>query len=110
MKKKSYVEFIFDDHIVRASQGQTVLDAILEARLEIDHSCGGNATCGTCRVFVVKNFAQVPARNEIETEFANDRNLADDERLCCQLVCDDQSLQDVQLLSPGRSVTKKGLE
>lgn len=110
MKKKSFVEFRFCDQIVHASQGQTVLDAILEAGLEIDHSCGGNATCGTCRVIVRSGVDRLPARNEIEQEFASDRSMADNERLCCQLVCDDHSLRAVQLFPPGRVETKKGLE
>lgn len=101
MKKKSFAQFTVNGHVVGASRGQTVLDAVLESRLEIDHSCGGNATCGTCRVFVVRGSERLPDRNEIEKEFANDRGMAANERLCCQMVCETW-LNDVECFTPSK--------
>lgn len=37
---------------VRACEGATVLDALRDAGYQIDAPCGGNGTCGKCRVLV----------------------------------------------------------
>ena len=34
--------------------GTTILEAALQADLSLDHFCGGNCSCGTCRVEVVQ--------------------------------------------------------
>lgn len=73
-----------EDIEVQASQKQTILEALLEAHIEIDHSCGGMGSCGTCRVFVIKGLEQLGPRNELEKEIAEDRNFSVEERLSCQ--------------------------
>lgn len=65
--------------------GKSVLDVALENRLPLNHSCGGNASCGTCRIRVVSSDEPLEERNELEAEIAADRGFADDERLACQL-------------------------
>lgn len=69
---------------VPASHTDTILEALLEAEIEIDHSCGGMGTCGTCRVFVEKGLEKFGPRNEPESEIAQDRQFAENERLACQ--------------------------
>lgn len=69
---------------VSASQNQTILDALLAAEVEIDHSCGGMGSCGTCRVFVEAGLELLGPRGEIEEEIARDRQFEANERLCCQ--------------------------
>lgn len=109
MKAKLPVTFQFESEFVEASQGQTVLDAILTAGLQIDHSCGGHATCGTCRVFLMTAHGRpLPMRNDLETEFAADRGFSSNERLACQLLIDESWGAEAQF-SLG-SNTKKGLE
>lgn len=73
-----------EDIEVQASQKQTILEALLEAHIEIDHSCGGMGSCGTCRVFVIKGLELLGPRNELEKEIAEDRNFSVEERLSCQ--------------------------
>lgn len=73
-----------EDRIVPTSHGKTILDAILDDGLEIDHSCGGMGTCGTCRVFIEKGLEKLAPRNEPESEIAGDRQFAENERLSCQ--------------------------
>lgn len=63
----------------------TVLEAALKNKIELDHSCGGMGTCGTCRVWIISSLEPLEPRNEIEIEMANDRGFAEDERLACQL-------------------------
>lgn len=37
---------------IEAAEGTTLLAAILAAELALDHKCDGNASCGTCHIFV----------------------------------------------------------
>lgn len=91
MTSKGLISFkVFpDDKIVYASQGETILQAVLNAKIDLDHSCGGMGTCGTCRIYVTSGLEKFEARNELEQEIANDRQFSSEERLACQnLVCD----------------------
>lgn len=84
-KARNSLVLLPSGQLVPMSHGQTVLDALLAAKIEIDHSCGGMGSCGTCRIFVENlPLSQVP-RNELEAEIAIDRQLKDYERLSCQL-------------------------
>jgi 2Fe-2S ferredoxin len=78
------MEILPEGRIVQASQGQTILEALLENRIEIDHTCGGMGTCGTCRIFVQRGLEKFDPRNDIEEEIAVDRDFAENERLSCQ--------------------------
>ena len=65
--------------------GQTVLEALIEADIEIGNVCGGMGSCGTCRVFIEKGADSIFERNEIELERAHDLSFADNERQACQI-------------------------
>lgn len=73
-----------EDIEVQASQKQTILEAILNAHIELDHSCGGMGSCGTCRVYIMSGLELLGPRDELETEIAEDRKFAIEERLACQ--------------------------
>lgn len=80
------ITFLPQDKIVYTShKDSTVIEAALKAGVKISNSCGGNGTCGTCLVIVKEGLEHLPARNEIEAEIAQDRNLDVNERLCCQI-------------------------
>ncbi|MCB0378816.1 MAG: (2Fe-2S)-binding protein [Bdellovibrionales bacterium] len=68
-----------------------LLDLCLSAKIAIDHVCGGGASCGTCRVLVVKGAKNLPLRNELEQEMASDRDFSFEERLACQLEISQES-------------------
>lgn len=87
MKAKSgiYITFLPDDLNVLVSQKEhTVLDVAVRSGLQINHTCGGHGTCGTCRIEVIKGLDKLAARNEVEQDLAADRGFADFERLACQ--------------------------
>ena len=63
---------------------ESILDLALKAGLDMDHTCGGNGTCGTCMIEVCEGLEKFKPRNEIEQEFADERGLKDFERLSCQ--------------------------
>ncbi len=69
-----------------ATEGASLLDTIIDANISIDHSCGGNASCGTCRVVIVEGADQLPPRNDLEADFIENRGWSDNERLACQLI------------------------
>lgn len=88
MKAKSgiYINFLPDDRNVPVSQGdQSILDVALRGGIEVDHTCGGHGTCGTCRVEVLEGLQNLPARSDIELEMAQDRGFSENERLACQI-------------------------
>jgi 2Fe-2S ferredoxin len=86
VKPKSTISITFqpEGRVVQASQNQTLLEAALAADVDIGHSCGGNGTCGTCRVRVIQGLELFSPRNEIEAELAEERGFTLSERLCCQ--------------------------
>jgi len=73
---------------VLMTHGVSLLEGLLANKIEIDHSCGGFGTCGTCRIELQESFpaeAQgAMVRNEVETEMALDRGFSEQERLACQ--------------------------
>lgn len=105
-EKKSSFHFQFNGQIVVASQASTVLDSLLAAKIEIDHSCGGSGSCGTCRAILLPSSAPASPRSELEAEMAEIRGFEGKERLCCQL----EATPNLVLQSPDFDVTKKGLE
>ena len=80
------IYFKFDGVSVGASHGQSVLDAILACNLPINYSCGGNGTCGTCRVLVQEGTSNLPKPEGLEAEMAQERSFSSNERLSCQIV------------------------
>ncbi len=74
------------EQLVPTSHGETVLESLLTADIDIDHSCGGMGSCGTCHIFVENlSLAEAP-RNEVEEQMAKDRLFGDHERLACQVL------------------------
>jgi 2Fe-2S ferredoxin len=80
------VTFLPSEFVAEVSQkDENLLESALHAGFELDHSCGGFGTCGTCRVFVEEGLEKISARNEIEKEMADDRGFLSNERLSCQI-------------------------
>ena len=73
--------------------GDNLLDTLNANKVSISQSCGGNGTCTTCRVFILKGLDQCAPRTELENERAEERNFENHERLSCQT----QLLGNVQL-------------
>ena len=83
INKTAYFTLVPEDEKISFSLDQTILDALVASEIEIDHSCGGMGSCGTCHVFI-ENEELMQSRNEIESEMANDRKFKSNERLACQ--------------------------
>jgi 2Fe-2S ferredoxin len=70
---------------VQTSHESSLLEDLLKAKIEIDHSCGGMGSCGTCRIFVDNYEGKIPDANEIEQEMIISRGFSENERLACQI-------------------------
>ncbi len=71
---------------IQAENQTSILELALAHKVQIEHSCGGCATCGTCRVFVEKSVEKLSPPEGLELEMAQERGFAANERLCCQLI------------------------
>lgn len=83
-KQAISMKFLPGDRIIRASHTLTILEALEEAGIPMESSCGGMGTCGTCRIVVEKGLDKLGPRNEPEREIAVDRGFSENERLSCQ--------------------------
>lgn len=70
---------------VEAKPGETVQEALLRNQFDIGSSCGGVGTCTTCLISVKSGLEKLPPKNELELERSEERALAENERLSCQI-------------------------
>lgn len=71
--------------VLQANGLETLLESLNRAGVAINQSCGGNGTCGTCRVKILSSERPLLPRNEIERQLAQDRDFDPAERLSCQI-------------------------
>lgn len=93
MVKITFVEASGDQHSVEVPAGTTLMEAAQRNGVPgIVADCGGNCSCGTCRVFVdAAWYPKVGSPNELETDMLEmhaDRH--DRERLSCQVTLTDE--------------------
>lgn len=81
----SGILFLPDQTELPVGDQESVLDLANSKGVELMQSCGGMATCGTCRVLVKRGLDQLPPRNEVEADLAEDRGFLPEERLACQM-------------------------
>lgn len=85
-KSKICIKFLPEDTDVLVShEDHTVLDVAVRARISINHTCGGNGTCGTCLVEICESQEELSPRTDVEREMAEERNFEKKERLACQI-------------------------
>ena len=85
-KSSIYIKFLPENpHALASHKDESVLDVAIRNKVNLDHTCGGSGTCGTCRIFVIEGMQNLPPRNELESEMAEDRQFASNERLACQI-------------------------
>lgn len=69
---------------VTVDEGTSILDAALSFGISIYHTCGGNASCSTCRVKVLKGAENLSAVEDAETQVLDSFDLKPPFRLGCQ--------------------------
>ena len=85
VEKKGQIHFQHADKTVDFYDEESVLDVALSNDVWIDHSCGGQGSCTTCRIKILSPLENLSPRTELEKERAEERGFTHDERLACQL-------------------------
>lgn len=67
---------------IKVNRSDTILASLLKNRVRVDHTCGGNATCGTCKFRLFDG--EVAMRNNSKIKVLMDRGLSKDQYLSCQ--------------------------
>lgn len=69
-----------------AQEGASILQSALETGVSIYHTCGGNASCSTCRVKVLAGAENLSPIEAAEAEVLDAFDLKPPHRLSCQAV------------------------
>ena len=69
---------------LEVERGTSILEAALRHDLSLYHTCGGNCSCSTCRVWIVKGAEHVSAIETMEAEVLDAFDLKEPHRLGCQ--------------------------
>ena len=64
--------------------GRSILETALELGVPLYHTCGGNCSCSTCRVVVLKGAEQLSAMEPDEAQVLDAFDLKPPYRLGCQ--------------------------
>jgi uncharacterized 2Fe-2S/4Fe-4S cluster protein (DUF4445 family) len=83
---------------VAVARGTTLLDAAHAAGVGIASLCGGQGTCGRCRVVVMQG--DISPQSEPDRRFLSDLELASGQRLACQT----HASSDVKIYIPKESL------
>jgi uncharacterized 2Fe-2S/4Fe-4S cluster protein (DUF4445 family) len=75
------VTFLPDKKYIEVDEGTKISVALSKARINIDMPCGGEGTCGKCKVLIAKG---APLASSIEKKFLTDKEIAAGYRLACQ--------------------------
>lgn len=69
-----------------AEEGSSILDAAMSSGVSIYHTCGGNASCSTCRVRVISGENTLSPMEAAEAEVLDAFDLKPPHRLSCQCI------------------------
>ncbi len=69
---------------IEAERWTSVLDAAMEHNVPVYHTCGGNASCSTCRVLVLKGAENLSEIESAEAQVLDAFDLKPPYRLGCQ--------------------------
>jgi uncharacterized 2Fe-2S/4Fe-4S cluster protein (DUF4445 family) len=77
--EKYKVTFHPSDRYISVDEGENLLQAAMEAGIHINASCGGNATCGKCKIKIIGGAVESPMHAKLSTA-----EYKDGYRLACQ--------------------------
>jgi adenylate cyclase len=73
-----------DNKTIYATPDNTILEAMVKAKINHIHVCGGNARCSTCRIYIMDGLSNCWPRNEKEKQMAEKLKFPPNIRLACQ--------------------------
>lgn len=91
------VKFQPQGKTVRVAPGAAMREAVARAGILVDYPCGGQGTCGKCRIRMV---GAAPTPTEVESDLLGADALRNGERLACRCSVE----QDTTVEIPGTSV------
>ncbi|KGQ70854.1 2Fe-2S ferredoxin [Chelonobacter oris] len=79
--------------VVEAQTGESILDAALNAGIEIEHACEKSCACTTCHVVVREGFDSLNDSSDLEEDLLDKAwGLEMESRLSCQAVVGNDDL------------------
>ncbi|MCY4471427.1 MAG: ISC system 2Fe-2S type ferredoxin [Kistimonas sp.] len=90
---KPHDEICPEGAVIYAEPGTSLLDAALEAGIEIEHACEKSCACTTCHVVVREGFHSLEDSDELEDDLLDKAwGLEAESRLSCQALVADEEL------------------
>jgi len=86
----------FGDAAVVAERGATLLEIAMANAVDLRSYCGGNCSCGTCRIEVVEGGRNLSRQQGMEEMVLGEDHVSHGDRLACQA----QVLGDVRVRIP----------
>lgn len=83
---------------IELKQTENLLELLNANKISISQSCGGFASCTTCRIIVTKGADSLPARDDLEAARAKERNFSNEERLACQVEIPEALATDLEII------------
>ncbi len=79
--------------VVEAEPGTSILDAMLEHDIHLEHACEKSCACTTCHCYVREGFDSIEESDEVEDDLLDKAwGLDPDSRLGCQALVSDEDL------------------
>ncbi len=75
-----------ENRTVEVEKGTSILEAALKHDIPIYHTCGGNCSCSTCRVLVLKGAEHLSKMDDMEAQVLDSFDLKMPYRLGCQSI------------------------
>ena len=75
-----------ENRTVEVEKGTSILEAALQHDVPIYHTCGGNCSCSTCRVLVLKGAEHLSKIESMEADVLDSFDLKPPHRLGCQSI------------------------
>jgi ferredoxin len=81
---------------LKVKQNTVILNALKENDIQISYYCGGNCSCGTCRIQIVEGASNLSPALGREVMVLGHENSQKGDRLACQV----RIMGDVRILIP----------
>ena len=78
---------------VEVEKGTSILEAALRHDVPLYHTCGGNCSCSTCRVLILKGADHVSQMDGMEADVLDAFDLKPPHRLGCQTLVMDGTVE-----------------
>lgn len=87
---------------VEVDEGTSLFDAAKRVGIAVDTACGGNGTCGLCRVRIVSGFEALSPIGPVDRKLLGDVYAVARERLACQAKVQGDCSVDVPAPRPSK--------